>query len=185
VRSLIALSCCLAVLAVSRPAVCAQAPRLKPGARIRFDAPSLDGQLTGTLVAWESGTLVVRVDGDASGLNVMVPVDSVTRIDVRRERRMTVEGLSLGALGGTLLALLASPDCADEYGESTALACLAYKVSPNLDTRVAVLGGVGALLGTMVGSETRKGTWAPVHLEGLNIGPASNGGIVLGVRISF
>jgi hypothetical protein len=163
----------------------AQAPRLKPGARIRFDAPSLDGRLTGTLVAWGSDTLVVRVDGDAAGLNLMVPVDSVTHIDVRRERRMTLEGAGLGVLGGTLLALLASPDCVDENGETTALACLAYKVSPNLDTRVAVLGGVGGLLGTIIGSETKKATWAPVHLERLNIGPAPDGGMVLGVRISF
>lgn len=185
VRSLLALLCSLAVLAVSRPAVCAQAPRLKPGARIRFDAPSLDGRLTGTLVAWVSDTLVVRVDGDAAGLNLMVPVDSVSRIDVYRERRMTLEGMSLGLLSGTLLALVASPDCVDENGDTQALACLAYKVSPHLDTRVAVLGGVGALLGTIIGSETKTARWAPVRLERLNIGPAPGGGLALGVRISF
>jgi len=109
----VALLCWPVLLAVSRPTLCAQAPRLEPGARIRFDAPSLGGRLTGTLVAWEPDTLVVRVDGYAQGLGLILPVDSVTRI--------------------------------------------------------AVLGFTGALLGTIIGSETKKATWAPVHLERLNL----------------
>jgi len=181
----VALLCWPVLLAVSRPTLCAQAPRLEPGARIRFDAPSLGGRLTGTLVAWEPDTLVVRVDGYAQGLGLILPVDSVTRIDVRRERRMTLEGLGVGLLGGTLLALAASPDWLDENGNCTTLSCLAYKVSPHLDTRIAVLGFTGALLGTIIGSETKKATWAPVHLERLNLGPAPDGGLALGVRITF
>jgi len=125
----VALLCWPVLLAVSRPTLCAQAPRLEPGARIRFDAPSLGGRLTGTLVAWEPDTLVVRVDGYAQGLGLILPVDSVTRI--------------------------------------------------------AVLGFTGALLGTIIGSETKRATWAPVHLERLNLGPAPDGGLALGVRITF
>lgn len=182
-----AIVCCLVLLAVPRAAVCAQAglPRPAPGARIRFDTPSLGGPLTGTLVAWESDTLVVRVDGDAAGLRLIVPADSLTRMDVRRERRMTLEGLGLGLLGGTFLAVVASPDWVDENGECATLPCIAYKVSPQLDTRVAVLGFTGALLGTIIGSETKKVTWAPVHLERLRVGPATHGGLALGVRITF
>ena len=71
VRSLPAFACCLAALAVSRPALCAQAPppRLEPGARVRLDVSSL-GRITGTLVAWEPDTLVVREDGQAEGLRL-------------------------------------------------------------------------------------------------------------------
>src|SRR5207253_844903 len=60
VRSPPAFACCLAALAVSPPALCAQAPppRLEPGARVRLDVSSL-GRITGTLVAWEPDTLVV------------------------------------------------------------------------------------------------------------------------------
>lgn len=184
-RSLLLPLCCLAVLAVSRPAVCSQAPRLKPGARVRFDAPSLGGRITGTVLAWESDTLVVSVDGDPAGLGLVVPADSVTRIDVRRERAMTAEGVVIGLLGGSLLAVIASPDWVDENGECTPLACLAYKVSPRLDTRVAVLGGVGALLGAIVGSETKTRSWVPVHLERVGVSPGPDGGLALGVRISF
>ncbi len=43
-------------------------PRLEPGARVRLDASSL-GRITGTLVALETDTLVVREDGQAEGLN--------------------------------------------------------------------------------------------------------------------
>lgn len=51
--------------------------------------------------------------------------------------------------------------------------------------RVAVLGFAGALLGTIVGSEMKTATWAPVHLERLNVGPAPDGGLAVGVRITF
>jgi len=152
---------------------------------VRLDAPSVGGRITGTLLAREADRLIVSVDGDAPGLGFIVPADSVTWIDVQRERRLTLEGAALGLLGGTLLAVGASPDCVDEYGESTALACLAYQVSPNLDTRVAVLGGVGALVGVIIGSETRSRKWVPVQLEQLGVGPAPGGGLALGVRLSF
>jgi hypothetical protein len=174
-----------AFLALLRPAECTQAPRLEPGSRIRFDARSLGGRLIGTLVAWESDTLVVKVDGDAEGLHTIVPADSVTRLDVRGERRMTLEGAALGLLGGTLLALVADPSWLDENGDCTTLPCLAYEVSPNLDTRVAVLSVAGTLLGTIIGSETKRATWATVPLQGLRVGPTQDGGLALGVRISF
>jgi len=186
VRSLPAFACCLAALAVSRPALCAQArpPRLEPGARVRLDAPSL-GRITGTLVAWEPDTLVVREDGQAEGLNLIVLADSVSRIDVRRERRMTLEGVGVGLLVGTLVAVTASPDWVDENGDCTPLACRVYQISPNLDTRIAVLGLVGALAGAIAGSETKTHTWSHVPLERLHVGAAPGGGLAFGARIPF
>ena len=176
---------CAALLAVTHPAECTQAPRLGPGVRIRFDAPGLGGRQTGTLVAWESDTLVVNVDGDAPGLALIVPADSVTRIDVRRERRMTLEGMGLGVLAGTLLAVVASPDLVDDDGNCTTAGCLAYKVSPHVATRIAVLGVVGALLGSIVGSGTRTTTWVTLPLERLNVGVTPDAGLALGARFSF
>jgi hypothetical protein len=184
-RLLTALVWCPALLAISRSAECTQIPRLDPGARIRFDAVSLGSQLTGTLVTREIDRLMVRVDGDAPGLLLIVPADSVTRIDVRRERRMTAEGALVGMLGGALLAAVASPDWVDENGDCTTLPCLAHKVSPNLDTRMAVLGVTGLLLGTIIGSETKTAAWVTVPLHQLNIGATPEGGLALGFRISF
>jgi len=179
-RLVIALLCCPIVLG-------AQSPRPKPGARIRFDAPSVGTQLTGTLVTWESDTLVVRVDGDAAGLNLILPGDSIARLDVRRERRLAAEGMGLGLLFGALLAVTASQDWVDENGDCTPLlSCLAYEVSPHLDTRLAILGGVGALVGLAVGSETKTEQWSRVPLARPVVGPAPGGaGLALGVRISF
>jgi hypothetical protein len=184
-RRLVTLLCVPVLLALSRPAVCAQASRPKPGARIRFDAPSLEGRLAGTLVAWESDTLVVKVDGYSAGLNLLVPVDSVAGLEVRRERRMTLEGLGLGVLAGTLTALAADPNWVDENGNCTTVPCLSYLVSSHLDTRLAVFGISGVLLGTMIGSETKSAKWVPVRLESVSVGPAPGGGLALGVRISF
>jgi hypothetical protein len=174
-----------ALLALSRSAECTQTPRLDPGARIRFDALGLGSQVTGTLATWESNRLMVRVDGDAPGLLLIVPADSVTRLDVRYERRMTVEGAVLGLLGGTVLAAVASPDWVDENGDCTTLPCLAHKVSPNLDTRIAVLGVTGLLLGAIVGSEHKTATWVTVPLQQLNVGATPDGGLALGFRIAF
>ena len=117
-RSIPPVVCLLAVLTLPRAAWPAQAPLLEPGARVRLYAPSLGGRLTGTLVARESDTLVVRVDGEAEGLGLVVPADSVTRLDVSRGKRpMTLEGAGIGMLGGTLLGLIASPDWVDEDGD--------------------------------------------------------------------
>jgi hypothetical protein len=118
----------------------------------------------------------VHADDDAPGLTLMVPADSLSRLDVQRERRMTLEGLGMGALAGTLLAVAASPDWVDEDGNCT-IGCLAYDVSPHLDTRIAVLGGLGALLGAILGAETKAKSWIAVPLQ--------QGGVALGVQISF
>jgi hypothetical protein len=185
VRSIPLMVFVLAVFTATCPALSAQAPRPEPGARIRLYVPRLGERLTGTLVAWEFDTLVVSVDGDAQGLGLIVPVDSVTRIEVRRERPLTLEGAGVGLLGGALLALIASPDSVDENGDCTPLACLAYQVSPRLGTRVAVLGLVGAFAGAIAGSDEKTHTWIPVHVARLDVGPARSGGLALGVRISF
>lgn len=176
---------CFALLTLAPPAECTQSTRLKPGARIRFDASSLGDRMTGSLVRWETDTLIVRVDGDAPGLALVIPTDSVTRLDVQHERAMTLEGLGLGVLAGSVLALVADPDALDEDGNCTTAQCLAYQVSPILGTRVRVLAGLGALLGIIVGSETKTQTWSAIPLDRLTIDGTSDGGLALGVRIWF
>jgi len=173
-------------LLLARPAECAQqAARLSPGARIRFDAASYDFRMTGTLLRWEVDTLVVQVDGDAPGLALIVPEDSLSRLEVWHERTLAAEGALLGGLTGTLLAVLASPDVVDEDGNCTTLECLAYQISPKMETRMGVLAGVGVLVGLIVGSETKTAKWSPVPLQRVMVGSAPNGGLALGVRISF
>lgn len=185
-RRLALLVWCSSSLLIARPAECAQqAARLSPGARIRFDAAGFGYFLTGTLVRWEVDTLVVQLDGDAPGLALIVPEDSLWRLDVRRERTMAAEGAVLGGLAGTVLAVIASPDVLDEDGNCTTLECITYQVSPKVETRIGVLAGVGVLVGVIVGSQTKIVTWSPVPLQRLTVGSTPNGGLALGVRISF
>lgn len=79
----------------------------------------------------------------------------------------------------------ASPDWVDENGDCTTAECLAYRVSPHLDTRLAVLGVAGALLGAIVGAGTRTAGWVRVPLEGLHLGATQDSGLALGVTIFF
>lgn len=185
-RPVAALLSCLSFLLIARSAKCVQAPRVEPGARIRFTAPNMgDDRLTGTLRAWERDTLAVTVDEYASGLLLIVPTDSITRLDVRRERRMTLEGMGLGVLAGALVAVAASPDWVDENGNCTTLACLAYRLSPDVETRIEALGVFGAVLGAIAGSGEKSRRWETVPLRRLSVGATRDGGVALGIRISF
>ena len=183
-RSAFALLSCFVLLSRPAPAFATQT-RPVPGARLRFETTSLEGRLAGTLVNWEEDTLLVSVDGYSPGLALIVPVDSLRQLEVMSERPLTLEGLGLGIVAGTVAALIASPDVLDENGDCTTIECIAYQVSPNLDTRIAVLGGVGALLGTIAGALTKVDTWVAVPFKRVQIGPTPDGGLALGMRISF
>jgi hypothetical protein len=176
---------CLALLAVARPALCAQGPRIEPGTRIRFDAASLGLRLTGTLVAIEPATLVVALDGDAPGLAVIVPKDSVSAFAVYRERRMIAEGMLIGILAGAAVGALASPEWVDDNGDCTTVLCVAYEISEETDTRMVVLGIAGAALGAIAGSSAETTGWVKVPLHSVTFGGTPDGGVAVGVRLSF
>jgi hypothetical protein len=170
---------------MTQPAWCAQTNRLAPGARVRLEAPSLGGRLVGTLVALENDTLAIQEDGQADGLRLIIRTDSIARLEVRRERSMALEGAGVGLLAGALTALAADPNWLDENGDCTTLSCIAYKVSPHLDTRLAVFGTLGTLLGAIAGSGEKTHRWARVDLKRVHIAPAPSGGLALGFSISF
>jgi len=119
--------------------------------------------------------MVVALDGDAPGLAVVVPTDSISALAVQHERRMVAEGVLIGSVTGAAIGALASPDWVDDEGDCTIL-CMAYDVSPNVDTRMAVLGLAGAVLGAIVGAGTKTSSWIAVPLQGR---------LALGVRLSF
>jgi hypothetical protein len=170
---------------MTHPAWCVQTTRLQPGARVRLEAPSQGGQLTGTLVRLVNDTLAMEEDGQAAGLRLIILTDSIARLEVRHERSLALEGAGAGLLAGTLVALTADPNWLDENGNCTTLECIAYKVSPHLDTRLAVLGVVGTLLGAIAGSGEKRHSWVQVPLRRLDVGPTPGGGLALGLRISF
>jgi len=152
---------------------------------VRLEAPSLGGRLTGTLVRLENDTLTMEEDGQAEGLRLIILTDSIARLEVRHERSLALEGAGAGLLTGTLVALTADPNWLDENGNCTTLECIAYKVSPHLGTRLAVLRVVGTLLGVIAGSGEKKHSWVQVPLQRVEVGPTPGGGMALGLRISF
>lgn len=152
---------------------------------MRLDAPNQGGRLTGKLLAMESDTLVMEEDGQAAGLRLIILTDSISRIEVRRERSMALEGAGVGLLAGILAALAADPNWVDENGECTTLPCVAYQVSPHLDKRLAVLGLAGTLLGAIAGAGEKTHRWVQVPLQRLEVGPTPGGGMALGVRLTF
>ena len=166
---------CLALLSLTRSAECTQSPRIEPGSRIRFDAANLGVGLTGRMVRLEPAAMVVALDGDAPGLAVLVSTDSISALAVQHERRMIAEGLLIGSLTGAAIGALASPDWVDDEGDCTIL-CMAYEVSPNADTRMAVLGLAGAVLGTIIGAGTRTSSWVVVPMQHE---------VAVGIRLSF
>lgn len=175
--------CCLAALVLPPPAAAVQrSPPVEGGARVRLHARGLGGPLVGTVTAAEPDTLIVRLDGEGAGL--IVPIDSIIKMHVRGERDLTPEGIGVGALAGALLAVVASPDWVDEYGECE-LPCLAYEISPDVGTRVTVLGLLGAVLGGVAGSQARVPTWRRVRVERVRVVPVSTGGVGLGVTLPF
>ena len=166
---------CLTFLLAARPALCTQGPRIDPGSRVRFDAANLGLRLTGRLVRLESAAMVVALEGDAPGLAVIVPTDSISALHVQHERRMIAEGVLIGSLAGAAIGALASPDWVDDNGDCTIM-CRAYDNSPNLDTRMAVLGLTGAVLGAIVGAGAKSASWVAVPLHS---------GVAVGVSLSF
>jgi hypothetical protein len=177
----------LLVLAWAQPAAALQRRVVvEPGARVRVQARSLGGPLIGTVRAAEPDTLVVRVDGEGAGL--IVPVDSIIWLAVRRERAQTLEGAGAGALAGSLLAVTAHPGWAEDDEDCEgwgAAPCIAYEISPRLGTRLAVLIPLGVVVGAIAGSQSRTATWRSVRLERVGLAPVSGGRVGVGVTLSF
>jgi hypothetical protein len=88
---------------------------------------------------------------------------------------MIAEGVLIGSLAGAAIGALASPDWVDDNGDCTIM-CRAYDISPNLDTRMAVLGLTGAVLGAIVGAGAKSASWVAVPLHS---------GVAVGVSLSF
>ena len=166
-----------AVLPVARIAS-QQAPRLKPGDRIRAHAPSASpGPLVGTVVAFQADSLMVQGDTKSWRLSLA----SLTRLDISQGRRSHAGlGAGIGLLVGAGVGAVIGSGCdLTVVPVSSEAGCIAVGV--------ALVGGAGALLGAVIGSHTRTERWAEVPLDHLRISfmPRRSGRVQFTASISL
>ena len=159
---------------------------LAPGAGVRlYTSQTADGQygrFVGRIVGWLPDSLVLRTGDD---LPLVVPVASITRLEVIRGRKSKAEtGAIIGGLllGGTvLIGITMTPSCPPDkwcLGPSAADAALIL-------TPIAVI--VGAGIGALIGSGIHGDRWEEVPLDRLRVSfaPQRDGRFGLGLSVRF
>lgn len=166
----------------------ASVPTVAEGTRVRVAAAHRGDAITGVVVRHSSDSLILRSDKDSG--TVALPTAQLSRLEVSRGRRtQKVRGAGIGFLSGAVIGALVGlatyedPSCSGE-----AWVCLDF--GPQFDAAVGatLLGGVGALVGTMMGSRERE-LWRPAPASPgwdarLGIGPA-RGGVALTASLVF
>ena len=168
----------LALAALAAPPAAAQAP-VDPGARVRVDAPTVDG--TFWVVAATRDTLVLQ--RDSAGPAHRVPVAAIRRLDVSRGRRPPLarfgRGLLIGAGIGAAVGVVSGLASGDDPQGFLSLTAEEKAVAGG------VLAGVGgATIGGLVGVLGRGERWERVDTGprvALVAPPAGRG---VGVRLA-
>jgi hypothetical protein len=150
------------------PAAAQPAGIVASGSRVRLEASSIfPARLTAIVVAFDESSLKLRTD---LGQLVVVPRHTISKLDVSVARQSnTKAGLLIGAAVGLVGGLSIDSSC------TGSIACI------DLDRRaVAAVGSVVfAGVGALIGSLTRKETWAPVvSSPRLSVVPTRKGGVV-------
>ncbi len=158
--------------------------QVRPGARVRVT--HLWGKSVGTFVAWESDTLVFQSNGDT----LSVPVDLVTRLDVRRGRKTnTGKGAGIGFLLGGVVGAVIGYASYEECVPQGWFSCIGPNFGPGL---VALVGGLvgglgGGSVGAVIGTAIETDRWQEVPLDRLRVslGPQRDGRLGLGASARF
>ena len=151
---------------------------VEPGARVRVTAPDLGiNKYTGVLEGVVGDTLAVDT--------LRLPLASVTRFEVHSGRKSRVgRGALIGAAigvgsGAVLGAIVESESCGLFGGEPCPVEGAAKGA--------IILGGLGALVGTVVGALTKTDRWEAVPLGRIRVTftPVRNGrlAILASVRV--
>jgi hypothetical protein len=131
------------------------AQTVEPGARVRILAPSAaDTLITGTLVAIDSGSLLLAASFDTAGVHV--PLSTIRRLEVAADPRHSgttggLVGLARGAAAGYALY---SP-------------CPRHSGCATMRNGTLVAGAfVGMLVGKMIGRNIGGDAWRTVPVPG-------------------
>lgn len=160
---------------------------LAPGTRVRVTVlgPRAGGvRLVGTVVALRADTLVARFD---DGAPTAVARGEMLRLEVSRGmRRRTGQGAALGALGGALIGAVWGASSDEDCRPSNEPCIDVYGTGTTAFLGAAVVGGAGALVGAVVGSQARREAWRRLDVGQVRLGVAPMGrGAALAVGIGF
>lgn len=169
----------LLTLCLAAPGLAQSAPPLTPGAEVRVHSPSASGRYV--VDGHSPQTLTLR---DSTGAIVHVPLGSVTELEVSRGRRTAGSralrgagfGLLAGAGSGAVIGFASGDDPAGFMSFSAEEKALMAGV---------LMGGAGAVLGTVVGLLSRGEQWEAVPLNSVRTAPATDGGMTIGYAIRF
>ncbi len=185
------------LLAVLVPALFASPARAQEkvdGQRVRVTVRSLEftGTKEGTLVNSESGRLSL-VEARTRAI-AELPMESVTKLEVRREHRATKKGFYIGMGVGGLLALLGSsiedspcvmyPPNSGPVAAAYNRECARQETATRLGFAAVLL--APAAIGAGFGSLMTSGTWSEVPIDHfrVRVRPEPGGGRV-GLSFSF
>jgi hypothetical protein len=153
-----------------------------PGDLVRVTAPSLDlDKGVGTVAALETDTIVVQVGERVDALHV--PLADVKKLEVQRGQQSRADrGVLIGAGAGaalgviTALTLCAGDKCSLDSSDLTGLTAVFFGVGG---------AGIGALIGSSIGSNVQTDRWEEVPLDELRVGPSSvdADGVEVSVRL--
>ena len=166
-------------VATSSPLAAQEAP-VEPGTRVRVKAPPLQPDwVRGTVVGWESGSLVLEPEKPDGNTPLTLARDQITRLDVHRgtkSKALLGAGIGFGVGVGWTVLLFESICNSEEECDAGDWA-----------KGIAIFGGVGAGLGALVGLLFKTDRWEAVPLEGIRVTfmPAYDGQPGLALSVSF
>ena len=169
----------LLTLVWAAPGLAQKAPPLETGAVVRINSPAASGRY---VIERHSGqTLTLR---DSTGSTVQIPLASVTELSVSRGRRPAGAralrgagfGLLVGAGSGAVIGFVSGDDPDGFISLTAEEKALGMGV---------LLGGAGALIGTVIGLLSRGEEWEPVPLSSIRTGASSDGGMTIGYTMRF
>jgi hypothetical protein len=165
-------------------------PSLAPGARVRVTTLEHHPEIshlftdvkirhTGTLIALNADTLLLKPDGQSSPR--MIPLAHVTGLDMSRGWASRGERATMGSgigflVGGVILAIAGGTALEENSG------------SPGARMILFMIGGVpGAAIGAVVGESTAGERWEQVPLERIrvSVAPQRHGGVRLAASFIF
>jgi len=181
----------LTALPASSPAqsTTSLATPIAAGTRVRVATVQLGDAITGVVVSHSADSLVVKSDKDSS--TVALASAQVARVDVSRGRHtQRRKGATIGFLSGTGIGALVGYATYKEPASCADGGPCFGPFGPGFEAAAgaAMLGAVGVLVGTVVGSFERE-QWRPAPRSlprdaRIDVAPA-HGGIALTASITF